>query len=146
VGEKKLHEFGEVFLREIRNFLETNPRQIFADESFSAPAAPVRSRLNDTARETLHFLRQGKSVEQIAIIRGLKESTIYGHLEDAVLAGERIEVETVLDAASRRDIEAAFERHGFGNLVGAVESLGGRYSSGQLRFFRLAAQRGLVRA
>jgi ATP-dependent DNA helicase RecQ len=146
VGEKKLHEFGEVFLREIRNFLETNPRQIFADESFSAPATPVRSRLNDTARETLHFLRQGKSVEQIAIIRGLKESTIYGHLEDAVLAGEKIEVETVLDATSRRDIEAAFERHGFGNLVGAVESLGGRYSSGQLRFFRLAAQRGLVRA
>jgi hypothetical protein len=52
----------------------------------------------------------------------------------------------VVDSTSRREIEAAFERHGFGNLVGALESLGGRYASGQLRFFRLAAQRGLVRA
>src|SRR6202042_2422116 len=35
VGEKKLREFGAVFLREIAAHLQTNPRQIFADDSFS---------------------------------------------------------------------------------------------------------------
>jgi len=37
VGEKKLREFGEVFLAEIATCLQTNPRQIFADDSFAAP-------------------------------------------------------------------------------------------------------------
>jgi ATP-dependent DNA helicase RecQ len=37
VGEKKLREFGNVFLAEIAAFLQGNPRQIFADDSFAAP-------------------------------------------------------------------------------------------------------------
>jgi ATP-dependent DNA helicase RecQ len=37
VGEKKLREFGDVFLAEIAAFLQGNPRQIFADDSFAAP-------------------------------------------------------------------------------------------------------------
>ena len=38
VGEKKLREFGEAFLAEISDYLKTNARQIFAEESFGAPA------------------------------------------------------------------------------------------------------------
>jgi ATP-dependent DNA helicase RecQ len=37
VGEKKLEEFGAVFLAEIAAHLQTSPRQIFADDSFAAP-------------------------------------------------------------------------------------------------------------
>jgi ATP-dependent DNA helicase RecQ len=37
VGEKKLREFGDVFLAEIATHLRTHPRQIFADDSFAAP-------------------------------------------------------------------------------------------------------------
>jgi len=37
VGEKKLREFGAVFLRAIAAHLETNARQIFADDSFTGP-------------------------------------------------------------------------------------------------------------
>jgi ATP-dependent DNA helicase RecQ len=40
VGEKKLREFGDVFLGEIAAYVQTNPRQIFADDSFAA--APGR--------------------------------------------------------------------------------------------------------
>ena len=36
VGEKKLREFGDVFLAEIAAYSQTNPRQIFADDSFAA--------------------------------------------------------------------------------------------------------------
>jgi hypothetical protein len=39
VGDRKLREFGEMFLREIAAHLESNPRQIFADDSFGEPAA-----------------------------------------------------------------------------------------------------------
>ncbi|TAK94629.1 MAG: RecQ family ATP-dependent DNA helicase, partial [Verrucomicrobia bacterium] len=99
VGDKKLHEFGESFLGEISRHLQSNARQIFADESFSenSPSPPPRrSRLNDTVRETLHFFRQGKTVSEIARVRGLKDSTIYSHFEEAMLAGEAIDVNTLL--------------------------------------------------
>jgi ATP-dependent DNA helicase RecQ len=45
VGEKKLREFGEVFLAEIATYLQTNPRQIFADDSFAAPPGRRQDRL-----------------------------------------------------------------------------------------------------
>lgn len=140
VGEKKLREFGKVFMAEIASYLQTNARQIFADESFTEPAIPRRTSLNDTSRETVYFFRQGKSVQEIALVRGLKESTVYGHLEEAIRAGEVIDLDRLLDTKAKQEIAVAFERFGFGNLSGAVESLGGRYSHGQLRVYRAAAQ------
>jgi ATP-dependent DNA helicase RecQ len=141
VGEKKLREFGAIFIEEVAAHLQSNARQVFADDFSTEPSPPpTRSSLNDTARETIYFFRQGKTVEQITQIRGLKESTIYGHLEDAIRAGEKIEMSRLLDEKARQEIASAFKTHGFGNLTGAVESLGGRYSHGQLRVYRAAAQ------
>src|SRR5258708_34225841 len=69
VAQRKLQEFGAVFLAEIARHLGANPRQTFADDSF-ASSPPPRSRLNDTARETLKHFRAGESVERIAGNRG----------------------------------------------------------------------------
>jgi ATP-dependent DNA helicase RecQ len=139
VGEKKRRELGTVFMAEISAHLQSHPRQVFADDSF-AVAAPQHSGLNDTVRDTLQFFRRGKTVAEIAMARGLKEGTIYGHLEDAMLAGEAVEINRLLDAKAQQEIGAAFARYGFGNLGGAVESMAGRYAHGQLRIFRAAAR------
>ncbi len=141
VGDKKLVEFGAVFLAAIAEHLKTNARQIFAEESFATPVVVPRTRLNDSARETLHFFRQGKDVPTIARIRGWKESTIYGHLEDAMQAGEAVDVNQLLTTEAQREIAAAFAKFGYGNLPGVVESLGGRYLNGQCRVYRTAMQR-----
>ena len=101
---------------------------------------PRRSRLTDTVRETLHFFRQGKTVSEIARLRGVKDGTIYSHLEEAMLAGEAIDVKSLLTAEAQRDIAAAFARHGFGSLGSVVASLGGRYDYGQCRIVRAAMQ------
>src|SRR5215469_18076278 len=104
----KLREFGTVFMGEITGYLQTNARQIFADESFTEPAIPQRTSLNDTSRETVYFFRQGKSVPEIALVRGLKESTIYGHLEEALRAGEAIDLDRLLDTRGQQEIGEAF--------------------------------------
>jgi ATP-dependent DNA helicase RecQ len=137
VGEKKLREFGEVFLKEIAAHLLTNPRQIFADDSFTAP--PIRqASLNDTTRETLRRFRAGESVEQIAASRGFAASTIYGHLATAIETGETIDVNELLDAEAQEQIAAAFKKFGFGNISGARESLGNKFDYGLFRIFRAA--------
>jgi ATP-dependent DNA helicase RecQ len=138
IGEKKMREFGQIFLREIAAHLQSSPRQIFADDSFSAPApaAPRGSLLTETVRNTLQFFRQGKSVAEIARIRGVAEGTIYEHLEKALLAGEKIEVSSLIPAAAQREIADAFARHGFLSLTPIVESLGGKYGYGECKIVR----------
>ena len=139
VGEKKLREFGEVFLNEIALHLATNPRQIFAGDSFTAPQPVRKTSLNDTTRETLRRFRAGESVEQIAAARGFAASTIYGHLATAIEAGENIDVNELLDAEAREQIATAFKKFGFGNIGGARESLGNKFDYGLFRIFRAAA-------
>ena len=102
---------------------------------------PRRSQLTDTVRETLHYFQQGKSVAEIAHIRGLKDGTIYTHLEESLLTGEAIDVSALVSAEAQREIAAAFEKHGFGSLGLVVESFGGKYGYGPCRLVRAAIQR-----
>jgi ATP-dependent DNA helicase RecQ len=139
VGEKKLREFGDVFLAEIATCLQTNPRQIFADDSFAAPAPPARNSLGDSARDTIRRFRFGQSVEQIAEERRLTLGTIHGHLTEAIERGEPVELKRFFTDTERQKIAAAFERNGFGNLTAVFESLGGACDYGRLRIFRAAA-------
>jgi ATP-dependent DNA helicase RecQ len=143
VGEKKRRDFGTVFLAEIAAHLQSNPRQAFADDVPVEAVPPPRSRLTDTVLETLRFIRQGESVERTARIRGVKESTLYGHLETGLRAGEALDVRSVVGSRSWDEIVAALDTHGGGSLSPVFEALGGRYSYGQLRLVRAAAGRGL---
>jgi ATP-dependent DNA helicase RecQ len=145
VGERKLREFGEIFLRAIAAHLQSNPRQVFADDFLQGamPSASMPRKLSGltgTVRETVHFFRQGRTIPEIAEVRGFAESTIYGHLEQALLAGEAIEVNTVVSAEAQRDIAAAFAKHGSVSLGSVVEALGGKYGYGECRIVRAALQ------
>ncbi|MBI3850835.1 MAG: RecQ family ATP-dependent DNA helicase [Verrucomicrobia bacterium] len=142
VGEKKLREFGEMFLGEIAVHLRMNPRQIFAEDSFAAPSPPPpRRSLGDSARETLRRFRSGKTVEQIAREREVTTGTIYGHLAEAMERGEPLELDHFLTAEEQAKIAAAFARTGFGNLGGAREFLCGQVDYGLLRIYRAAQAR-----
>jgi ATP-dependent DNA helicase RecQ len=140
VGERKLAEFGGVFLSEIATFLQTNARQIFADESFDG-SPPNRSRLSGTAIQTLKMFRSGASPEAISSQRGLVAGTIYGHLATALEAGEAVDVDRLFNAGEKQEIASAFARFGFGNLTGVHQALGGRFNFGALRLFRAALGR-----
>jgi ATP-dependent DNA helicase RecQ len=138
VGEKKLREFGDVFLSEIAAHLQTNPRQAFADESFAAPMTQ-RSSLGDTARETMRRFRAGETVAAIAASRDVTLGTIYGHLATAIEAGETVDLNQLLSAEAQRKIAVAFKQTGWANLVGAYELLSSKYEYGELRVFRAVA-------
>ena len=141
VGEKKQREFGQTFLRAIARHLETNARQMFADDSFGQvePMAQ-RSRMTDTVRETLHFFQAGKSIAQISQVRGLKDGTILSHIEEAILAGETVDVSRIMDAKAEKEITTALVGHRGASLMPVFEKLGGRHPFGYLRICRAQMQ------
>jgi ATP-dependent DNA helicase RecQ len=143
VGERKLKDYGSAFLGEIVQHLQTNPRQIFAENSFAQPVSPIpaRARLGNTARETLRRFQAGESVESIARARNFAVSTIYGHLADALQAGEDIDLTQFLTVEQMREIAAAFDKVGSSALSPAFDLLGGRYNYDKLKLVRAARAR-----
>ena len=142
VGEQKLRQFSAAFIQEISAYLQTNARQIFADDSFVAPA--TKKGLNDTSRETLRAFIAGKSVEEIAAARDLKASTIYQHLADALDAGETLPLNRFFTVEQQAEVAVAFAKIGFGNLSGVKAALDSKYDYGLLRIFRGIAQRNVA--
>ena len=144
IGGKKLKDFGAALLEEIADHLRTHSRMTFEDEPRAAVPIWTRSTLNTTIQETLQMFRSGTPVESIAERRQLASSTVYGHLVSALEAGEVFDVSAILPPADIPAISDAFRRQGWANLSGALDTLGGRYHSGQLRICRaleLARQR-----
>ncbi len=114
VGEKKLAEYGEIFLAEIAIHLGKSPRQIFAS-SLSRPAPRARpAGPGDSVRDTLRRFQAGESPESIAAQRGLSVGTIFGHLAEAVAAGETVDLRRFLTlgtgGGNRGGIQNARER------------------------------------
>jgi ATP-dependent DNA helicase RecQ len=138
VGEKKLTEYGETFLAEIAIHLGKNPRQIFGS-SLSRPVPRARpARPGDSVRDTLQRFQAGESPESIAAQRGLNVRTIFGHLAEAVGAGETVDLRRFLTLEQQAEIEAAFKTTGEEMLTPVFEALGGRYSFDVLRLVRAA--------
>ncbi|MEN9575603.1 MAG: ATP-dependent helicase RecQ [Verrucomicrobiota bacterium] len=142
VGTSKLRDFGAQFLEEIAAHLRANPKQIFADDSFrQKPSTPQRTKLTETVVATLHYWRGGRTAEEIAHLREVKPSTIYGHLADAVDAGETVDLNRVLTPEQQTRAAKAFYQFGWGNIPGTLESLGSGFDYGQLKVFRAVKNR-----
>ncbi len=140
VGEQKLKDFAPPFVSEIKNYLATNPRRTFSEDSGSL-FRRRRSRLNDSETETLRRFQKGESVDEIARARGFVTNTIYGHLAAAIELGKLAERARLFTATQEKEIAAAFDQVSDGKLVDVSALLGNRYDIGLLRIFRAFAAR-----
>ncbi len=130
---------AHIFLKTIAEHLVNYPPLTLPKESYPPPPPTVSSRqrpMGDTVHETLKWFWMGLSVEQIAKQRSLVISTIYGHLEQAIQAGEPVDINRLLTPEQEAEMAEAFDKTGFGNLTGAKELLGDLYDYGQLRVYR----------
>ena len=139
VGEKKLEDYGELFVVEIRTWLSTHERQEFPPlESVSATPAPPRPSgiTGGTAAVSLEFFKQGQTIAEIAQSRNLSESTIEGHLAQALENGEPLDPRAFYTADEEALMRAALEGYEELALKPVYDQLEGRISYGKLKIFR----------
>jgi ATP-dependent DNA helicase RecQ len=134
VGDRKLAELGPAFMREIEEHLKSNERVTFAQAE--APLFAARKPLGDSEYDTLRRFRAGQAVDDIARDRGIKESTVLGHLSAAADCGEDVALDAFVPPESQPEVAAAFHDLGWANLTGVHERLGGRYDYAALRIYR----------
>ncbi len=79
VGQKKLYEYGTLFIKEILRFEKKDKR-------------PQKKTKRNTLKKTLELIQQGYSSETIAMERRLSLATIKGHFLKLYQEGEKIEL------------------------------------------------------
>ena len=136
VGQRKAFDYGDEFLAEVETYIgETGATPATLSESF-APQRRSVGGLSATIRETLRLFREGHDIATIAKTRGLAKTTIEGHLVEGIEAGERVEIDRLIDPWRRVVIEAAMNELGSDYLGPIREELGDGFSYDELRLVR----------
>ncbi|RLC38359.1 DNA helicase RecQ [Candidatus Falkowbacteria bacterium] len=138
VGERKLAEWGKIFTDLILKYSREcglSEREIPAARSGLERRT---SRKSSTYAETRKYIKEKLPLKEIAAKRGLTASTIVGHMEKLILAGEEFDIEYMRPSALRFEkIKTAFAESGGAMLAPVREILGEDFSYDELRFARL---------
>ena len=140
VGATKLEEYGETFVKHIREYAEHHGLQEREQSSEPRKSRSVR-RPGSTYAKTLELFRQGLSIDGIATQRDLSPGTVIGHLERLAAHGEEIDVRHQLEPERFDRIRQEIERSETPWLSAILDALGDGYSYDEVRLVRLQLQR-----
>lgn len=122
VGEQKMQRYGNAFLQEIVNFVK---EQALVGEKIKGGTHLV----------TLELYQQGKSVDAIALERGLNPVTIISHLCALYQQGQPVDLRSLIAPDALAEIHDTIHSLGGDSTVlkPVFEALEGRYDYGMLR-------------
>jgi ATP-dependent DNA helicase RecQ len=119
IGPVKMEQYGDQIIKIIRNYV----RQ-----------AGKKNVKGKTHLETLNLYREGKSVEEIALIRTINPDTVVNHLTKLIESDEMIDVSDILSFKTRKIILDRWNNLGKPEKIkGLYESLGENYSYAIIR-------------
>lgn len=141
IGDTKREQYGEGFLSVIRLYAAEHGWPATTNVA-PAQALPVKSKakqsLGDSAAHSKELFTSGKSIEEVASLRGLAFGTILQHLEEAVTQGEAISFAHISFPKERFEtIQQAFQKSRGFALTPVRQMLGEGYSFDELRLARL---------
>ncbi|MBA7609350.1 hypothetical protein ES703_16541 [subsurface metagenome] len=145
VGDTKLERYGEVFIGEIKAYINENPgiqkRQSSDEQSFFPHASLGPKRIKgETIQKTQELFEKGLSMVQIAKVRNLAKSTIAGHLEQLIRDGKDIDINRLVDPAKQDEIKESFLTLNTWKLNPVVEYFNGKISYEEAKFVRALLQ------
>jgi ATP-dependent DNA helicase RecQ len=137
VGRTKLERYGTTFLSVISSWFADNP-EIKPPEPpplmVRKPAAAAKD--SSTISESAELAGKGLSLEEIAAQRGLKPTTIAGHLASWIEEGNQLTIDSLVDREKRNLLEEQFAIHGTEFLKPVVEALKDRVTYDDARIVR----------
>ncbi|MEK6888065.1 MAG: exodeoxyribonuclease VII large subunit [Candidatus Aenigmatarchaeota archaeon] len=88
--------------------------------------------ISDTVRETYGSYLEGKSIQEIAKLRGLKETTIYSHFEILIL-NKLVELDDIINSVKKEKILSVLRGSDFTNLKEIKDQLDESIGYGEIR-------------
>ena len=138
VGDAKLREFGDTFIDCIANYVQKHGQLRVLDPVRTVVVQKTPRVVGESIRATGRAVSEGRTLEEVADLRGLALTTILGHLERLVNEGLEVRFDHLMPSPARcRAIESAFEDSGQLLLRPVMDLLGDGYDYEQLRVVRL---------
>ncbi len=137
LDEESINKIQKDFILRCDGQLES-----LSDEEIERPSAqPMGEKIN-TRLATLNFWKEGKNISEIADERGLKEKTIFDHIEELIENGsiERQELNRLLSPDLKRaipKIQSIFKELETDKLTPVYEEFDGLYSYDDIRLARM---------
>ena len=122
VGARKLHLYGDDFIEVIRDFVKAK-----TEEGIKVTGS--------TYIETLELLKSGKDTKEIALERGLSETTIFTHIGKLYEQGEVLSLDKYISEEELRIIQAVLSEFDVEELgiKPIYDKLNGAYTYNQIR-------------
>ena len=133
-GEAKLARYGRVFLEEIVGHCQEQqiPSRMNMLRGKKRLKSNPTNRPSPTQHESLQLFKSGHSTDKIAELRGLKDTTIEGHLSSFVLTGE-LNVQELVSNDKIPEISNAILRQGDALLTPIKNDLGDDFTYAEIR-------------
>jgi ATP-dependent DNA helicase RecQ len=140
VGSRKLAQYGQQFVTEIRAFCLEHGFALEPEKPATLPTAQTRER--DTATpthlQTCHLFEQGLSPTQIAEKRQMAQSTVMQHLEVLIEARQITDIDRLVPTETQVVIKQAIEEVGDMSLKTIREHLKEAFTYEEIKVVRAA--------
>ena len=132
MGSKKVGQFGKEILHHIHTYRIRHNMGV-SENAFEVPSEDTKSHKTDSKRVTFELFQEGKSMDSIAVERGMARSTIEGHIAHYISIGA-ISPEGLVAADKISTISEWFLQNKPALLSTAKAGLGDNVSYMELRF------------
>ena len=143
VGENKLEKYGDTFIDAINKYVTENNIEVPEINTISTKKKKSRTHDNDTPKKikedtkltSYNLYKKGKTIQEIAQIRELKEQTIENHLIDCMEKGMDVDIEKYIHTEYSEIILEKIKELGFERLKPLKDALPDRVSYFDIRYY-----------
>ncbi|MBN2008914.1 DNA helicase RecQ [candidate division KSB1 bacterium] len=136
VGEAKLKRYGPRFLKVIVGFCQQFHIEPKTKIEPRRQPRKMRGPKATTEQATLALLQQGMTIDDVASKRGITKTTIWGHIEQLILAGEDIIIERFVSLEKQHIIRKVLAELGTDFLRPIKDRLGAGFSYEEIKLVR----------
>jgi ATP-dependent DNA helicase RecQ len=144
VGTAKMAKYGHEFLTVIQKYVEDNPTCLEERKDdipiTIKPTKVTSAKSSETIMATIAMVKTGQGLEEVAVQRGLKSSTVASHVEAYLAEGNSLNIDHCLDPHLQVRIKDSFEKHGMEFLKPVVNEIGMGYDPVKIMRGMLAGQ------
>ncbi len=146
ISSRKINDYGDDVIKMVQDFCERKKvdKEAYKDNidfdeinKTEVKIAPPNGRSEDI----LNLLKQGKSVSEMVDIFGIKEGTIFAHIERLIFSGDIEGIDYFVDKETQIVIENAFNGNFKQNLSVIKEKLDDDFSYDEIRLVRVVGLR-----
>jgi len=143
IGKRKVGTYGIAVTNLVKQFLERRPESRPFISLVGKDEASERRRVTQTIEETYRLWQQGRSPDEIARVRELACSTVFGHLEVLILEGRMVDLSRIVPVEKAALIEEALTQVQEDRLSSVKELLQDAATYDEIRLVKAVTRQGL---